>query len=74
MNGELYFLWCFSRKSLQGEMSNVGGHPYGVVMQADSLMEFFLFDGSCLGKVTGPTKEVVLVEIVVRIVESVVFS
>ena len=72
MNEELYFLWCFSRKSLQGEMSNVGGHPYDVVMWADSLMEFFLFDGSCLGKVTGSTKEVVLVEIVVEIVESVV--
>ena len=74
MNGELYFLWCFSRKSLQGEMSNVGGHPYGVVMRADSLMEFFLFDGSCLGKVTSSTKEVVLVEIVVGIVESVVLA
>ena len=55
-------------------MSNVGGHLYGVVMRADSLMEFFLFDGSCLGKVTGSTKEVVLVEIVLGIVESVVLA
>ena len=69
MNGKLYFLWCFSRKSLQGEMSNVGGHPYGVVMRADSLMELFLFDGSCLGKVTGSTKEVVVVEMVVILAE-----
>ena len=74
MNEELYFLWCFSRKSLQEEMPNVGGHPYDVVMWADFLMEFFLFDGSCLGKVTGSTKEVALVEIVVGIVESVVLA
>ena len=51
--GELYFLWCLRQKSLEGKMSNVGGRPFGEVMRADSLMEFFFFDGSCLGEVTG---------------------
>ena len=64
VNGELYFLWCLSRMSLEGKMSNVRGRSFGMVMQADSLMEF-LFDGSYLGKVTGSTKEVVMFEMVV---------
>ena len=71
----LYFLWHLIRKSLEGKMSNIGGHPFGVVdslMQADSLMEFFLFDSSCLGEVTGSTKGVVVVKMVVRIVKSMV--
>ena len=62
VNRKLYFLWRLSQISLGGKMSNVGGHSFGMVMQADSLMEFFLFDGSCLGKVTGSTKEVVIFE------------
>ena len=33
MNGELYFLWCLSQKSLEVKMSNVGGHPFVVVMR-----------------------------------------
>ena len=35
------------------ENSNVGGHLFGMVMQADSLMKFLFIVGSCLGKVTG---------------------
>ena len=35
VNGELYFLWRLSQKSLEGKMSNVGGHSFGgVVMWA----------------------------------------
>ena len=75
VNRELYFLWRLSQKSLEGKMSNVGGHSFGgVVMWADSLMDFFLFDGSCLGEVTGSTKEVVVVEMVLMMVESVVLA
>ena len=33
-------------------MPNVGGNPFGMVIRADPLMEFFFFDGGCLGKVT----------------------
>ena len=53
-------------------MFNVGGNPFGMVIRADSLMEFFFFDGGCLGKVAGSKKEVVVVEMVVRAVERVV--
>ena len=38
---------------------------FGTVMCANSLMEFFFFDGGCSWKVTGPKKEVVVVEMVV---------
>ena len=31
-------------------MSNNGWQPFGTVMQADFLMEFFSFDGGCSGK------------------------
>ena len=55
-------------------MSNVGGLPFGMIMQADSLMEFFLFDGSCFGKVTVSTKEGVVVEMVVGMVERAVLT
>ena len=61
-----------SRTSLEGKMSNIGGRPFGMVLWADSLMEFFFFDGSCLGKVTGSKKEVVVVEMVVGVVERMV--
>ena len=37
-------------------------------------MEFFLFDGSCFGKVTVSTKEVVVVEMVVGMVERAVLT
>ena len=50
VNGELYFLWRLARISLEGKMFNAGEHPFGMVMQADFLMEFFFFDGGCLGK------------------------
>ena len=55
-------------------MSNVGGHLFGMVLWADSLMEFFFFDGDCSGKVTGSKKEVVVVEMVVGVVERVVWA
>ena len=71
VNGELYCLWRLKRKSLEGKFSNVGGRLFGVVMRADSLMEFFLFDGSGLREVAGLIKEVMVVEMVVGIVESV---
>ena len=74
VNGELYFLWCLSRKSLEVKMSNVGGHPFVVVMWEDPLMEFLLFDGSCLGEEIGSTKEVLVVEMVVGMVESMVLA
>ena len=37
-------------------------------------MEFFLFDGSCLGEVNGSTKEVVMVEMVMGMVESTILA
>ena len=74
VNGELYFLWRFSQMSLEGKMSNVGGRFFGKVTQADSLMEFFSFDGICLGNVTGSTKELLVVEMVVGKVERVVLA
>ena len=49
-------------------MSNAGGCPFGTVMQAKSLMEVFFFDCGCLGRVNGPRKEVMLVEIVMGMV------
>ena len=72
LNGRLYFFWCLSQKSLQGEMSNNGECPFGMVIQADFLKDFFFFDGGCLGKVTGSNKEVVVVVMVVGMVERVV--
>ena len=69
VNKELCFLWRLSRKSLAGKMSNVGGRPFGMVMRANSLTEVFFFvDVGYLGRVTGPRKEVVVVEMVVGIV------
>ena len=37
-------------------------------------MEFFLFHGSCLGEMTGSTKEVVMVEMVMGMVESTILA
>ena len=69
VNKELYCLWRLSRKSLEGNMSNDGGHPFGVVMWSNSLKEIFCSGGSCcLGNVTGPREEVVVVEMVVGMV------
>ena len=68
VNGEMYSLWGLSRNSLEGKMSNFGGRLFGVVMRADSLMEY------CLGEATGSIKEVVVVEMVVGVVESVVLA
>ena len=48
MSGRLYFFLCLSRMSLEGKMSNIGGHTFSMVMQEDFFMEFFLFDGGCL--------------------------
>ena len=55
-------------------MSNVGEHSFGMVVQTDSLMEFFFFDGCCLGKVTGSKKEMVVIKMVVAMVERVVLA
>ena len=49
-------------------MSNIGGCLFGVVMQADFLME------CCLWEVTGSIENVVVVEVVVGMVESVVMA
>ena len=68
VNGKPYSLWCLSRKSLEGKMSNVGGGFFGVVMWADSLME------CCLWEVTGSIANVVVVEMVVGVVKSVVMA
>ena len=38
------------------------------------LKEFFIFDGGCLGKVTGSKKEVVVVKMVVGVVERLVWA
>ena len=35
LNGRLYFLWRLSRMSLERKISNVGGHPFGMVMRGD---------------------------------------
>ena len=53
-------------------MSNVGVHPFGIVMWTNSLTEFFFFDGGCLWKMTGSKKEVVVVKMVVGVLERVV--
>ena len=68
VNGELYSLWRFSPKSLKEKMSNVGGCLVGVVMSADYLME------CCLWEVAGSIENVVVVEMVVGVVESVVMA
>ena len=41
LNERMYFLWCLSRMSLAGKISNVGGHPFGMVMQ-----DFFRWSSS----------------------------
>ena len=70
LNGRLYFLWRLSQRSLEGNMSNVGRHPIGMVMRTGFLMEFF-FGSSFLGKVTS-SKKVAVIEIVVWVVQRVV--
>ena len=50
-------------------MSNVARHPFGMVMEANYLMEVFFSDGGCFGRVTGPSKEVVVIETVVGMVQ-----
>ena len=46
VNKELYCLWSLSRKSLEGNISNDGGHPFGMVMCASSLKEVFCSGGA----------------------------
>ena len=47
-------------------MSNVRGHPFGMVMQADFfLMELFLSEGGCLEKIIRAEMELVVIEMVV---------
>ena len=65
VNEELHCRWRLSRKSLEGNMSNDGGRTFGMVMWVSSLKEVFCFGGSCcLGQMTGPREEVVVVEMV----------
>ena len=47
-------------------MSNVRGHPFGMVMQADFfLMELFLSEGGCLEKIIRADMELGVIEMVV---------
>ena len=48
-------------------MYNVGGHPYHHPYgdRENSLMEVFFFDGDCLGRVSCPRKEMVVVKMVI---------
>ena len=68
VNGELCSLWHLSRKSLEGKMSNVGGHLFVVAMREEFLMD------CCLGEVTDSIENVVVVEMLVGVVESVVLA
>ena len=69
VNEELYCRWRLSRKSLEGNISNDGGRTFGMVMWESSLKEVFCSGRSCcLGQVTGPREEVVVVEMVVGMV------
>ena len=43
LNGRLYSLWCMSRKSLKGKMSNNGGRPFGMVIRVNFLKDFLFF-------------------------------
>ena len=72
LNDRLYFFWCLSRMCLEEEMSNNCGHPFGMVMWADFLIELFLLDGGCLGNVTGAKMEVVVVDMVAGVAERVI--
>ena len=50
-------------------MSNDGGCVFGMVMWVTSLKEVFCSGGSyCLGQVTGPREEVVVVKVVAGMV------
>ena len=59
---------------LEGKMPNVGGRHFGMVVRLDFLMEFFFPDGGCFGKVTGSRMEVVVVDMVVGMVERVIWG
>ena len=50
------------------KMSSVGGCSFGMVMREDFFTELFFLDGTCLGKVIGSKKEVVVVKVVVWVV------
>lgn len=53
-------------------MSNVGGHPFGMVIQVDFLIKLFFLDGGHLGKVTGAKMDMVVISLVVGVVAGVV--
>ena len=46
-------------------MSSNGGRSFGMLMWEDFSMELFFLAGTCLGKVIGLKKEVLLLEMVV---------
>ena len=64
LNGRVYFLWRLSQKSPAEKISSVGGHPFGIVMREDFMIESFILDGRRLGIVTGAKMEVQVVEMV----------
>lgn len=72
LNEKIYFLWHLSCMSLEGKMSNVGGYPFGMVIQVDFLIKLFFLDGGHLGKVTGAKMEMVVISLVVGVVAGVV--
>ena len=43
LNRRLYCLWRLSRMSLERKISNVGGHPFGMVMRGDFFYGSLLF-------------------------------
>ena len=53
---------------LEGKTSSVGGRPLDMVIREDFFMEAFFLDGTCLGKMTGSKKEVMVVEVFVCVI------
>ena len=53
-------------------MSNVEGHPFGMVTREDFLIGLFIFDGGYLDEMSGAKMDVVVVEMVVGVVLKVV--
>ena len=72
LNEKIYFLWHLSWMSVEGKMSNVSGHSFGMVIQVDFLIKLFFLDGGHLGKVTGAKLEMVVIILVVGVVAGVV--
>ena len=52
---------------LEGKTSSVGGRPLDMVIRED-FMEVFFLDGTCLGKMAGSKKEVMVVDVFVCLI------